>query len=107
AVRQQSRLLRPRYCNGLEPRQRPCHERPLNRPYSVPYNSSDFDRTRAKPSERWTREFSGFPRLYRARMIGAEREFAGRTFLSTYDIARVAAIQARVVRLVVFSSQRG
>jgi hypothetical protein len=31
----------------------------------------------------------------------------GRTFLSTYDIARVAAIQARVVRLVVFSSQRG
>jgi hypothetical protein len=28
-------------------------------------------------------------------------------FLSTYDIARVAAIQARVVRRVVFSSQRG
>jgi hypothetical protein len=28
-------------------------------------------------------------------------------FLSTYDIARVAAIQAQVVRLVVFSSQRG
>src|SRR5947208_7541894 len=31
AVRQQPRLLRPRDCNSLEPRQRPCHERPLNR----------------------------------------------------------------------------
>jgi len=28
-------------------------------------------------------------------------------FLSTHDIARVTAIQAQLVRLVVFSSQRG
>jgi len=40
-------------------------------------------------------------------MKAAEFEFVGRTFLSTYDIAREAAIQARLVRLVVFSSQRG
>jgi hypothetical protein len=40
-------------------------------------------------------------------MKPAEFKFVGRTFLSTYDIARVAAIQAEVVRLVVFSSQRG
>src|SRR5205085_7437555 len=36
--------------------------------------------------------------IFRLLIIGPPK--TGRTFLSTYDIARVAAIQARVVRLV-------
>jgi len=58
-------------------------------------------------SERRDDKLRSSAKLYRLATKAAEFRFVGRTFLSTYDIARVAAIQARVVRLVVFSSQRG